>query len=721
MSFWCSALDARRSRAGAAALALFTLASLALADPGITVRVSGSDEVTTAPAYLQDVVITASSPAFVSGTAYDLGWAFATDDAVISLYSTISTVDTAITATDGTVTWSGPWGRWVDVTDEGFWELTFFPTRLFVVSAGDAILDPDAPLVASAVDATLAASPTIFPGRGHRVGSFDVSGEGYVGGRYVEGRDVTIRADGWGAPDGPEMHGLNFGALLIAAPDAGDPHRAFWNAFYGDGFQDLGVLLGLEAAVNDTDVVSDVDPIFYAPDAEGNEGNTTYATQEGFAFTYTVAVPDPLPADAALWTYYWHTTSDGDVWLASGSGVERVESATPSPAPTIVTPPADATTDEGGDATFDVTVSASGAVTYQWQTTPADGGAWRDVDGANAATWTRASVPRDADGTQVRVRVGNTDAGALTTVTASNAATLTVVPVTPAPTQVVGPADRAVVRGTPARFTVSATSPHPLAFAWERDDGDGWTPVPGADAATWTLSPTTLEDDGARVRAVVTAREADLAPAVVRTDAAHLTVHADDAPAAAGAWPAPGGAWLAGDLPATDDLVNVEVRLEGGDWVALAPPDVTPPFAVPDLPDGEPVRLRFRGVYAGGGRGAPSPWLDVTPGRPDAPSVAFRLPADADAAVATRDGEARRVTLDVVLTNEGSTALPDVWLDLTPLEAAGGATVVAVEAPEGSDRLRAYDGLWLWRDADLPPGASRTLTLTLALPPEAPR
>ncbi len=699
-------------------LAPVALAPIAMANGAIEVRVSGSDAATTGPAYLQDVVISATSPAFVSGSEYALGWAFATDDAFASetelsiTLETVSWVDATVTAGDGVLTWAGPWGSWLDpiVSANQQWALTFFATRLFVVSAGDAV-----PTDADAIDATLAASPTIFPGRDDRTGTFDVSGRGYVDGAYVADEEITISAVGWGEPnDVPAQHAFTFGAILLSVPDGDDVHRAFWDAYYRDVFEDDSQFQVLE--VLDDVGVTATDQVASGGDTDWN---LTYELGTGFSVGGKTTLTGPLPPDAAAWRYYWHTTSDGDVWLASGSSVDRAETRSPSPPATILTPPADATAYEEDAAAFTVTVSASGTPTYQWQTAPPAGAPWSDVPGATDATWTFAPVGRDDDGMQVRVRVGNTEPGDATTVTASDAATLTVVPVTPAPTTIDGPFDVAVVRGAPAPFTVSATSPHALSYAWERDDGAGWTAVPDVATATWTLSPTTLADDGTRVRAIVTAREGEFEPAVVTTPAAQLVVHADDAPAEPGAWPAPGGAWLVGDLPPSDDLVNVEVQIDDGVWRTLSPADVTPPFAVSGLPDGTPVEVRFRGVYDGGARGAPSPALRVTPGRPAAPPLTVRLPADADTILAARDGEAVRVDVDVEITHGGSDVLRDAWLDLTPLEAAGGARVEAVVAGDGGDPLPTYEGMWLWRDANLPAGATRTLTLTFLLDPEA--
>jgi alpha-tubulin suppressor-like RCC1 family protein len=104
---------------------------------------------------------------------------------------------------------------------------------------------------------------------------------------------------------------------------------------------------------------------------------------------------------------------------------------TPAPAPTpvppsITTQPQDTTVQEPATATFNVAANSVGPVTYQWQRNSS--GAWTDLVGATAASYTTAATTVAADnGAQFRVIVANA-AGRIT----SGVAALTV---TPAPIQ----------------------------------------------------------------------------------------------------------------------------------------------------------------------------------------------------------------------------------------------------------------------------------------------
>ncbi|MFT3913938.1 MAG: putative Ig domain-containing protein [Anaeromyxobacteraceae bacterium] len=86
------------------------------------------------------------------------------------------------------------------------------------------------------------------------------------------------------------------------------------------------------------------------------------------------------------------------------------------------------------------------------------------------------------------------------------------------------PADRSVMAGAPATFSVAATGAQ--AYQWQRsaNAGASFTDLAGATADTFTLSPATLADDGARFRVRVTGARGSLA-----SGAAVLTVTAPPA------------------------------------------------------------------------------------------------------------------------------------------------------------------------------------------------
>jgi glucose/arabinose dehydrogenase len=83
------------------------------------------------------------------------------------------------------------------------------------------------------------------------------------------------------------------------------------------------------------------------------------------------------------------------------------------------------------------------------------------------------------------------------------------------------PASVTVSAGKPASFSVTASGAAPLSYRWQRDGTD----IPGATSSSYALASTSLSDDGATFRAVVTN---DLGSAT--SDWATLTVTANTPP-----------------------------------------------------------------------------------------------------------------------------------------------------------------------------------------------
>jgi glucose/arabinose dehydrogenase len=69
-----------------------------------------------------------------------------------------------------------------------------------------------------------------------------------------------------------------------------------------------------------------------------------------------------------------------------------------------------------------------------------------------------------------------------------------------APVIATPPAAQSVAAGQPATFGVEAIGQDPLAYQWQRDGVD----IPGANASSFTLPSTAIEDDGVTFRVVVT-------------------------------------------------------------------------------------------------------------------------------------------------------------------------------------------------------------------------
>jgi hypothetical protein len=146
----------------------------------------------------------------------------------------------------------------------------------------------------------------------------------------------------------------------------------------------------------------------------------------------------------------------------------------------IVTPPADLTVTEGEDATFSVTATGSGTLSYQWF---ADTVA---IAGATASTLTLSAVDLSLSGTVYMVQiVDDFDSSGYAS------ATLTVIADTPL-VIVSQPADVTVTEGDDAVFSVAATGSGALSYQWFEDS----VVIPGATQSALTLNAVTLSDTG---------------------------------------------------------------------------------------------------------------------------------------------------------------------------------------------------------------------------------
>ena len=73
-------------------------------------------------------------------------------------------------------------------------------------------------------------------------------------------------------------------------------------------------------------------------------------------------------------------------------------------------------------------------------------------------------------------------------------------------TIVTQPADKSVIEGKTATFTVNATGSEPLSYQWQQriDNGNNWTNIASANAAEYTTGKTTMDMSGNQYRCVVT-------------------------------------------------------------------------------------------------------------------------------------------------------------------------------------------------------------------------
>lgn len=106
------------------------------------------------------------------------------------------------------------------------------------------------------------------------------------------------------------------------------------------------------------------------------------------------------------------------------------------------------------------------------------------------------------------------------------------------PTVTAHPSSQTVTVGQAAAFTVAATGANPLAYQWQRDGAD----IPGAMSPSYSLSPTSLSDTGAKFRA----RVSNAAGSTFSNEAT-LTVTSNRPPAGTISSPPDGTLYRAGD------------------------------------------------------------------------------------------------------------------------------------------------------------------------------
>ncbi len=187
----------------------------------------------------------------------------------------------------------------------------------------------------------------------------------------------------------------------------------------------------------------------------------TSASDSGTQFTVTV------------------TNSFGNVTSNAGTLTVNVP-------PTISAQPASKTVAVGQTATFSVTATGTGTLTYQWKK---NGTA---VSGATSASYTTPATVASDNGATFTVTITGTS-GNVT----SSAATLTV---NAPPSITAQPASKSVIAGQTATFSVTAAGTATLTYQWKK----GGTAISGATSASYTTPATAAADNGAQFTVTVT-------------------------------------------------------------------------------------------------------------------------------------------------------------------------------------------------------------------------
>lgn len=169
---------------------------------------------------------------------------------------------------------------------------------------------------------------------------------------------------------------------------------------------------------------------------------------------------------------------------AAGSQKSSVATLTVNPAsvaPTITTQPQSQTVTVGTTATFNVTATGTGPLSYQWSKngTP--------INGATSSSYETGATTNADSGSTYTVKVTNV-AGSQT----SNVATLTVTAAAVVPTITTQPQSQTVTVGAMATFSVTATGTTPFTYQWYKNG----TALNGAAGRIYTTPATVSTDNG---------------------------------------------------------------------------------------------------------------------------------------------------------------------------------------------------------------------------------
>jgi hypothetical protein len=240
------------------------------------------------------------------------------------------------------------------------------------------------------------------------------------------------------------------------------------------------------------------------PNITSTSASSNPATGRPVSFMASATSEDPLPL-----TYTWNF---GDSNGGSGGTASHVYAsagtytvtltvtdskggmATTSFQVTITDPPAigaepaDISVVVGSTATFSVTATGAGPLSYQWSRngTP--------IGGATNSSYTTPPTVLADNGAVFSVLVTAAGISSL-----SNNATLTVTAAPVAPSITTQPVDLTVTSGEVATFNVIAIGTSPLTYQWSRNG----TPIPGATSASYTIPGTNLADNGSTFVVVV--------------------------------------------------------------------------------------------------------------------------------------------------------------------------------------------------------------------------
>jgi len=244
-----------------------------------------------------------------------------------------------------------------------------------------------------------------------------------------------------------------------------------------------------------------------APSITAQPANKTVTAGQTATFSVTAAGTAPLTyqwkkngaaiggATSASYTTPATVASDNNaqftvtVTNSVSSATSNAATLTVDVPPSITTQPANRTVNAGQTANFSVVATGTGTLSYQWKKNGAA------IGGATAASYTTPATVASDNGASFTVTVTGTS-GSVT----STAATLTVNAPPAPPSITTQPANKTVVVGQTATFSVTATGAGTLTYQWKK----GGTSIGGATSSSYTTPATATGDSGTQFTVTVT-------------------------------------------------------------------------------------------------------------------------------------------------------------------------------------------------------------------------
>jgi hypothetical protein len=375
---------------------------------------------------------------------------------------------------------------------------------------------------------------------------------------------------------------------------------------------------------------------------------------------------------------------------------------TPTAPGSLTAAPGDATatltwtppTDDGGYPITSYTIEITNTI----------GGAWTPITGEPCSA-TCTTITDLANGTTVAFRIAATNT--IGKGPWSNVTTTQPNPTPTAPTNLTATPGDAQVTLT---WQAPSTGSNPTyQIDVSNDAGSIWTPANATPCNP--ASPTCAIIGGLtngtpytfRITATTTAGSSPAAGPVLATPQAPT-----DVPVITRVIPGPNRAWLIIATP-TPTTTGHEISLDAGNtWQTITPHVGDRVIRITGLSNATTYPIQLRTLRTDGTRSPATPTITVMPSpvRIGAPELSISF--DPESIAVTAEG---RVTLDLLVTNEGSIPLNDLWLTWPNLPLS------SFDAVDDDSAWFALDDWWYGENVDLAAGATHRVRVSLETQP----